>query len=225
MKKIIDEFKKFLGNKSFTTKEANEFGISSRMLSFYVGQKLIERIGRGVYIFPDYNVENEYEFHELALTAKSINNSVICLISALSYWDITDEFQKEYWFAIPNNYIVPKKRKNTRFIRPRDLETGVIEKKIANVNVKITTAERSICDAFKYLDEETAVTSLRQYLSQEEKQIDIPLLLDTGSKLKCRKLLRIMKEIVEANAKDYPVMNSDKFKAYMEWLSNKKGNE
>ncbi|ATH07095.1 hypothetical protein BIY24_03825 [Halobacteriovorax marinus] len=218
----IKELRDIIGNRSFQTKEALEQGVSSRMLSFYTDRGDIERIGRGLYIFSDYDVEVDYEFHELVLTAKSIKDSVICLISALSYWDITDEIQKDYWLAIPNNHPIPKGRKRTKFIRPRDLVTGVISKNIAGVKVKITTPERSVCDAFKYLDEEAAITSLRSYMSQEK--ANIPELLNTAKSLKVKKVLEIMREIAEASGKDYPTIDRDKFRDYVSWLTDQKEN-
>ena len=219
----IQTVRENIGNRSFSSKEAADYGLSPRMLSFYVNKGEIERIGRGQYIFPGYDVGEDYAYHELVLVSKSIKDSVICLISALSYWDITDEFQKDYWLAIPNNRPLPKGKKRIRFIRPRDLETGVITKKIAGVDVRITTPERSICDTFKHLDEETAITSLRAYMNQEK--VDIPELLDTAKKLKVKKVLEIMAEIAEASAKGYPELSRDNFRAYVKWRSSGKERE
>jgi len=209
--------------KSFTTKEAKKLGISSRMLSFYIKEGKLERIGRGLYIFPGFDSEDDFEYQDLALRAKSIKSSVICLISALNFWDITEDIGREFWLAIPNNHAIPQTAKNTRFIRPRDLETGVEEIVIAGQEVKITTAERSVCDAFKFLPEETAVTALRAYMSQEEEKINIEKLLTTAKVLKAYKVIEIIKEVAEANAKDYPKISRESFTAYLQWLSKNNG--
>lgn len=223
MNKKIYKFKSEIGNKSFTTKEANDFGISTRMLTFYVQSGDIERVGRGIYTFSDYDVEEDYAFHELVLVSKSIKGSVICLISALDYWGITDEIQREYWLAIPNNYPIPKIEKKIRFIRPRNLEIGVIEKEIAGEVIKITTPERSICDAFKHLDEETAISSLREYMNSENVNIDI--LLTIASELKTTKVIQVIQELTEASGKAYPKMNRRELKASLNWLSKNRRSE
>jgi predicted transcriptional regulator of viral defense system len=216
----IKKLKKIVRNRCFTTKEANEIGVSSRMLSFYIEKKEIERVERGLYILPDCDVGEEYSFHELALLSKSIKGSVICLISALNYWDMTDEIEREYWLAIPNNYPIPKGKKKVRFIRPRDLKTGVLEKEIANIKVKITTPERSVCEAFKYLDEEAAITSLSQYMTSDI--TDINKLMTMATMLKTNKLLAIMNELASSVGKSYPSMDKDKFKSYVKWLEKQR---
>ena len=45
---------------------------------------------------------------DLAHASKSYKGSAICLLSALSYWELTDEIPRQYWLAIPNNQ--PKKK-------------------------------------------------------------------------------------------------------------------
>jgi predicted transcriptional regulator of viral defense system len=218
----IQSLRDAYNNKSFTTKEANNFGISSRMLSFYVGKGELERVGRGLYVFPDFNIDRDFMYQDLALTAKSIKDSVICLVSALIYWELTEEFQGDFWLAIPNNRPIPKSIKNVRFIRPRDLKTGIITKNIADQEIKITTPERSVCEAFKYLDEETAITSLRMYMSQENNKQNIPKLLNTATALKSGKVIEIMNEIAQAMGKHYPSMDRESFKDFVSWFSKKK---
>lgn len=219
----IQIFKNRLGNQSFSTRDAVEAGISPRMLSFYVERGEIERVARGVYVFPEFDGEEDFKFQDLALVAKSIKGAVICLISALDYWDITDEIAREYWLAIPNNYPIPTSLEKATFIRPRDLKTGVIERVIAGQKVKITTPERSVCDAFKFLPEETAITALRAYMSQDKEKVKIDELLDTAKVLKSTWVIEIIKEIAEANAKVYPKMDRETFRAYTKWLAKNKG--
>jgi predicted transcriptional regulator of viral defense system len=220
--KKIQQLRDEHGNGSFTTKDANNFGISSRMLSFYVDNGELERIGRGLYVFSDFSVDKDFMYQDLALTAKSIKDSVICLVSALIYWDITEEFLGDFWLAIPNNHPIPKSSKNVRFIRPRDLKTGVITKEIAGQKIKITTPERSVCDAFKYLDEETAITSLRMYMSQNNNKQNIPKLLNTAVALKSIEVIKIMNEIAHAMSKHYPSMDRESFRDFVNWFSKKK---
>ena len=220
---ILDKLKERFPKGSFTTKEAISNEISPRMLSFYVEKGKLERVGRGLYIFPDFEIDIEFQFSDLALKAKCYKEAVICLISALDYWNLTEEIPRECWLALPNNYPIPKGHKNIRFIRPRDLETGVIEKSIAGQKVKITGPERSISDAFKYLDDESAISSLRLYLSQEGQEIRIRELLEIAIKLKSIRLIKVLKDTATAQARDYPFLNPESLKETIKWLSKKEG--
>ena len=205
--------------KCFSTKEAFVLGVSPRMLSFYVNKGSLKRVRRGHYIFPEFESDEDFQFSDIANNSKGIKESVICLISALSYWELTDEIPRSYWLAIPNNYSIPKKNKNLKIIRPRNLTTGVIWKTIAGQTVRITTPERSVCDAFKYLDEETAITSLRFYLDQDEEKVIVNELLDMAHKLKSPKIVEIIKVLTIAKAKDYPSIKKNAFEDSAMWLS------
>lgn len=150
---------------SFTTDEAKQYGLSSRMLSYYVDKGELERLARGVYRFSDYiGKDEDLMWEELAVAAQRISGGVICLVSALNYYGITDERMKEHWIAVPNSYghaHFPM----TRIVRMRNISLGVKTIKMAGINVKIFDVERTIIDSFRILDFETAMKALKLYLS------------------------------------------------------------
>jgi len=218
-KSRIDILKNEIRGKCFSTKEAGVYKVSPRMLSFYVKKGVLERVRRGYYIFPELEPDEDFQFSDMAVKSKGIKESVICLISALSYWEITNKIPRSYWLAIPNNYSIPKDSDNLQIIRPRDLTTGVIWEKIAGQIVRITTPERSVCDAFRYLDEDTAITSLRHYFDQDEGKVRINDLLEMASKLRSPKVVKIIKELTIAKAKDYPSIKRSVLQDSVKWLS------
>ena len=215
----IEKLKQKFNGRSFSTKDAKGLGVSTRMLSFYAKNNYVQRVGRGLYMFQEFESDEDFQFLDVALRSKAVKESVICLISALSYWDITDEIPRDHWLAIPNNYSIPKDSKKIKIIRPRDLITGVIWKEIAGQVVRITTPERSVCDAFKYLDEETAITALRSSLENDEYKSNFKYLLEIAKKTKSPKVLEILKELTVAKAKDYPKMSKEVFRESTKWLS------
>lgn len=150
---------------SFTTDEAKQFGLSPRMLSYYVEKGELERLARGVYRFTDYiGKDVNLMWEELAVAAERISGGVICLISALNYYGITDERMKEHWIAVPNSYghaHFPM----TRIVRMRNITLGVKTIKMAGIDVKIFDVERTIIDSFRILDFETAMKALKLYLA------------------------------------------------------------
>ena len=57
-----------------------------------------------------------------------------------------------------------------------------------------------------------------------KEKADIPALLNTAKKLKVKKVLEIMREIIEASGKDYRTKDRDKFRDYVSWLNDQKEN-
>lgn len=148
---------------SFTTDEARRSGLSPRMLNYYVGKGEIERIAKGIYRFSDYIAKDEnIQWEEMAVAAQRMNG-VICLVSALNFYGLTDEMMKENWIAVPhsNSY---SHFPMTRVVRMRNMELGIHKKKIAEIEVKIFDPERTIVDSFRLLDFETAMKALKLYM-------------------------------------------------------------
>lgn len=209
---MIERLKSKYPEESFSTKDAGELGITPRMLTYLVKRGEIQRIGRGIYALAGVDASSEdWRFYDLALAASSYKDAVICLVSALSYWEITEEFARSFWLAFPNNH-PPIKNAMVRMYRPRNLELGVIKIKLSGVEVKITDPERSIVDSFKQLDAESAVTSLRMYLGKADSKINIGKLVKYAVELKESKLLKILNDVASAQARSYPSLNEKTFR-------------
>jgi len=97
------------------------------------------------------------------MTDLSIPNGVICLISALCYYGLTDEIMREFWIAVPHSTTSPI-RENAHIVRMRNITLGQTTIKIGNQKLKIFDRERTIIDAFRYLDKETSLKALRAFL-------------------------------------------------------------
>jgi predicted transcriptional regulator of viral defense system len=149
----------------FTAAEARAAGIPSRMLSHFCKKGLIERVARGVYRGSQAKIKIDFQWEDLALVALSIPNGVICLISALCYYGLTDQIMREFWIAIPNASKSPQRQK-TRIIRMRNIELGQKEIQMGVHRLKIFDKERTIVDSFRYLSREVAIKALQTYLRQ-----------------------------------------------------------
>lgn len=171
---------------SFTTKEARKLGVSPRMLVYFYREGHLERIGRGVYRSSSYEGGKEWQWQDLAWVASSIPESVICLISALCYYEMTDQFSRENWIAIPSTNRPPP-RKNTRIVRMRNMKTGIKKINLCGYNVRIFDRERTVIDSFRFLEKETAIKALKHYLrATEEHQPDIRKLTRYARKLRVK---------------------------------------
>lgn len=161
--KYLNAFHKLSEKSVFTAAEGLSVGIPSRILSYFCSIGKIERISRGIYQIKEVESDQDFEWEDLALTALSIPNGIICLISALCYYDLTDEIMREFWIAVPHSTTSPE-RANAHVVRMRNTTLGQITIKIGNKDLKIFDRERTIVDAFRYLDKEIALKALQAYL-------------------------------------------------------------
>ena len=153
----------FLKQALFTASEARLKGIPARMMAYFCQKGVIERVGRGVYRVMDASTGINLDFEELVLTAISIPHGVICLISALCYYGLTDQVMREYWIAVPNADRSPK-RSHIRVVRMRNITLGQTSVTIGKFSVKIFNRERTVIDCFRYLSHEVAIKALQAYL-------------------------------------------------------------
>lgn len=169
----------------FNASEARARGIPSRMLAYYCQKGMIERINRGLYRVMEAPSGIDLDFEELVLTATGIPQGVICLISALCYYNLTDQIMREYWIAIPNADKSPK-RPHTKIVRMRNITLGQTTVKIGKYKVKIFDRERTVVDAFRYLSNEIAIKALQAYLksSIKNQKPDLPKLSNYAKSLR-----------------------------------------
>ena len=154
------------------------------MLVYFCATGHIERISRGTYKIMKLDFASQFEWEDLAITALSIPRGVICLISALCYYGLTDEIMREFWIAVPHTTTSPV-RENTHIVRMRNISLGQSTIKIDNHKLKIFDRERTIVDAFRYLDKETALKALQAYLkTNKNAKPDIDKLMRYAKKLR-----------------------------------------
>lgn len=164
----------------FTAEEATGRYVPRHVISYLVKKGTLERIYPGAYRFTKYEPKVEFQWENLGLIAASIPKGVICLISALCYYELTDQVMREIWIAIPHESYAPK-RPNTRVIRMRNLSLGKTEISIGEYRVKIFDRERCIIDAFRYLSKEIAIKALQRYFQSTSHKKD-PKKLGTYAK-------------------------------------------
>lgn len=161
IKKLNNLLKKPL----FTAAEAREVGVHPSLLSYYVKKGIIERIDRGIYRPCESQVELDFTWEDLILAVQSVPSGVICLVSALALYEMTDEIPRVHWIAVPHSSKAPK-RKGVKIVRMRNTKLGQSSLKIGSQTVSIFDRERTIVDAFRYLSKETAIKALKVALTE-----------------------------------------------------------
>ena len=107
---------------------------------------------------------------------QKIKGGVICLISAMALYELTEEIPRQHWIAIPNQTSV-RTGNDIRIVRMRNMELGRTEIQIEGITLPIFDRERCIIDSFRFLSRETAIKALKMALSKE---IDIEKMLKYG---------------------------------------------
>lgn len=130
--------------------EAVDKGISRYMLYSLRNKGIIEPISRGVYRLADLPpISNP----DLVATALRYPNAVVCLISALSFHQITTQIPHEVCMAIPRKSWTPSPEyPPVVFHRFTDeaYKAGIEEHSIDGAAVKVYSPEKTLADCFKF---------------------------------------------------------------------------
>lgn len=153
---------------SFTYATAKAHGLSDHRLRVLVQAGTLERFGHGVYRKTDAPLA-DLELVEVALRAPQ---ATLCLTSALSHHDLTDEIPASIDVALPRSNRPPRMGAPIRWHR-FDADTYDLGRQHLTVDegviLGIYSPERCIVDAFRlrHLEgEDVAIEALRRWLRQ-----------------------------------------------------------
>ena len=110
----------------------------------------IVELGRGLYRLADVG---EAEHPDLAVVAIRAPNAAVCLISALSYHDITTQVPSSVHLAVPRgSYHSVKLSMPVTVYRfdPKTFNEGLETHHIGGMPLKIYSAARTVVDCFKF---------------------------------------------------------------------------
>jgi len=168
----------------FNSREAREAGVSPAVLHYYVKTGRLRRVRRGVYQKAGYRNPSAFRWEDLVEAVYSVRGGVICLISALAVYDLTEEIPRQHWIAVRHGTSI-KKQRDFKIVRFRNMELGKTEIELEGAKVSIFDRERTLVDAFRCLSRETAIKALKAALSQGgKKRIDLIKLQAYAKKLR-----------------------------------------
>ena len=168
----------------FTSKEAKDIGVQPAVLSHYVKMGHLRRIRRGVYQSSNYQNSFAFRWEDLIEAVYSVREGVVCLISALAIYDLTEEIPRQHWIAIRHGTSV-KTIRGLKIVRYRDMQLGRTEIELEGTKIPIFDRERTIIDAFRLLSRETAIKALKAVIAKTGKnRIDLVKLQVYAKKLR-----------------------------------------
>lgn len=156
-------------NYFITTNEAVKLGINPMTLSRLTASETVYRLEHGVYTTNLDWLTHPLKKYMVACTRFS--KGVICNISALTYYDLTDEEERQIWIAVPPPQTINNSR--YRVIRPTGsaYTLGIEKYRFGKRVVRIYNLEKTIVDSFKYNTEEIALKALKNYLKRKNKDV------------------------------------------------------
>jgi predicted transcriptional regulator of viral defense system len=123
-----------------TTKELREKGISESKIKALVKSDDLHRRSRGIYQNATVDFDDENQFKTATKLISGL--SAIGLISALSFYNLTDEIPKQTWLIVEaNKRTIRKDIRLFRCLKPY-WNIGIIN----SSGYRITTLERTIVD-------------------------------------------------------------------------------
>ena len=156
-------------------KEMAAKGIHREYLKRLENQGILVRSARGVYTFTDAEIT---ENHTLAETAKRVPNGVVCLLSALSFYQVTTQAPFQVWLAIPQKSRPPQDNLlplRIVYMSGKSLEEGIEEHLIEGVPVSIYSLPKTVADCFKFRNKiglDVALEALRECLQTKKCSIN-----------------------------------------------------
>jgi len=171
MEKIVRYIKK---NGGFARmKDLRVEGFQTRDIAVLVKEGVIEKVKPGIYKLADYGFFEDKNVSLLSV-CNAIPNAVICLISALDYYELTLFNPSEIYYAIPNSEKVKKidyPPVKPFFFRDRFYNSGIEHIKTRYGEIRIYNKEKTVCDMFRYrnkLGEDIAYEGLKNYLKLKD---------------------------------------------------------
>lgn len=171
--------------------EAMQYGISRYTLYKMRDNGVLEQISRGVYRLADLPpISNP----DLITVSLRFPKAVVCLISALSYHNMTTQIPHEISIAVSRDTRTPSldyPPVHAYKFSTEAFESGIEKHQIDGVTVQIYSAEKTLADCFKYrnkLGMDIVLEALKLYRTQ--KKINMNELLKYARVCRIEKLIR-----------------------------------
>lgn len=146
-------------------RDLKDRGLPKDYLYVLAREGVIQRIGRGLYQWPD----NDLGRHQsLAEVCKRVPKGVVTLLSALNYHNITTQNPYQVWLAIDRKSWRPEiSYPPVRFVTMSGeaLHTGIEEHDLNGIIIRVFNPAKTVADCFKYRNKvglDVALEALRE---------------------------------------------------------------
>jgi predicted transcriptional regulator of viral defense system len=158
-----------------STVEAIRAGIHSRNLYAMRDAKILEQLSRGLYRLADLPPLKNPDF---VVVGRRVPEGVLCLISALSFHELTTQIPHEIYIALKMGARVPRLDYppiRTFHFSGKAFTEGIEVREVDGVPFRVYSKEKTLADCFKYRNVvglDTALEALRIYWRGRGTKID-----------------------------------------------------
>ncbi len=156
-------------------RDLKEHGLPKDYLYLLEKKGMIERVGRGLYQWPDKDLGR---YQSLVEISKLAPKAVVALLSALNYHNMTTQNPHQIWLAIDMKAWRPAiSYPPVRFVSMSGeaLHAGVETHSIEGVPIKVFCPAKTVVDCFKYRNKiglDVALEALREGWSSRQFTMD-----------------------------------------------------
>lgn len=153
------------------TQQAIQYGIAPRTLYEMRDAGMILRESRGLYRLLDAELGSNPDLVQVALR---IPKGVICLISALSFHELTTQIPHQVYVALPIDAEKPRLEYpplRIFWLSQKAYSAGIENHELDGIPVRIYGIEKTITDCFKFRNKiglDVALEALKDYRKRED---------------------------------------------------------
>jgi predicted transcriptional regulator of viral defense system len=172
--------------------DALEAGIASKTFYEMRDQGILVRLSRGLYRLADAPPLGS---PDLITVSQRFPQAVICLISALDYYNLTEQIPHFVYIALPQKSEKPRIKDiplEIIWLSEKYYEAGILKVTIDETPVKIYSPEKTIADCFKFRNKiglDVAIDALKRYFEQPSHQQDINALIKVARLNRIEKIM------------------------------------
>jgi predicted transcriptional regulator of viral defense system len=168
--------KTFKSNKGYArTRDLLAQGVHPRDIKGMVDAGTISKVKNGLYRLSDVSVVSHQSFIDIA---RAVPEGVICLLSALSYYQLTTFNPSVVSVAIYRKAWRPKimyPPVEFYYFSTKQFQSGIDTITIEGQKIRIYSPEKTLCDCFRYRNKlglDIAKEALTEYLKWKKRNIE-----------------------------------------------------
>lgn len=161
---------KLLNRTDFATlDEAADIGVTKITLSRMVAAGTLYRPAKRIYTATTDWLTDSLRKYAPACTLYP--DAVVCGVSALLHYELTDEQEHKIWLAFPRKHRIINQEYRVVYLREPSYSLGLLQHRVGKHVVRIYVREKTIVDAFKMLPIDVAHKALRGYLRLKDRDL------------------------------------------------------
>ncbi len=178
------------------TGQAKKMGINEYTLIQMTEAGLLIRESRGLYRLADLPPLSNPDLVQVAMR---VPDSIVCLISALSFHNLTTQIPYQVYIALPRSVKAPRLNYpplNIVYLSMLPYISGVEEHSLDGAKVRIYNQEKTVADCFKFrnkIGQDIALEALQDYIRWPDRNLN--LLLEYAS---INRVQNVMRPYLEA---------------------------